>query len=278
MIASQNSPDQIAKRNKKLTTLTDHASPGISDIDQKATIYDFYAQRYGIKILALWDHDQEFMVLNISSGSEITGTELDKKINEIMNEITKSQRSIDRVPKDSNGQIISVTTRPYVQPDNQVITELMKMAKIELPLARQVEIAKVNMQIAYKALEGMSELETIEFVTGLQYQLKAANDIVASQYKIRRTKSFAEMDREHRRSQVKADKKSIAISKNKDKPNKPLTEEQIAAKTKANEKAKYHEDLRKRMELAGLVPNLNSGDRPKVNIETTSTKETSYGS
>jgi len=273
---------------KKIKFLVEKAEMNFeSDNENKCSIYNFYAQRYGIIIINDWasDNDNEFKVIDSKSKAAIVGKDLDVKIAEILQEFTKAKRTIEHTKTNNDGKIHTITSTSYVHPNAKLLEAILKEAKVEIPLNIRVELARRFMQEAQAELKELTLEQQLEQVIRHEIYLKVCNDLVAEGFKVKNKKAHAKLEEAHSSAQIKAHKSKPKIKKAQEPKmskqdsgilkmlDKNASKEQIEAKRKA-----LLAILNDSSENDSQENESESSESKKFNISTTSIKEQTFGS
>ena len=274
------------KQISKIKTLVEKAEMNFeSDNENKCSIYNFYAHRYGIIIIDQWgaDNDSQYSVIDSKTKAQITGKDLDLKIQEIINEYSKSKRTLEHAENDHSGKFHTITSTAYIHPNAKLLNAILQEAKIEVPMNVKIEAARRFMQQTYSELKDLTLEQQIIRQCELQAGLQACNDLIAQGYKkVHKTKAL-KLEEAHRAAQIKATKKQPRMAKtNEPKVKMSKLDQGIWNIIGKNATQEQFETKKAQMRAMGLLDILedskNSSDESKkFNISTTSVKEQTFG-
>lgn len=271
------------KQISKINVLIEKAELNFETDDiNKCSIYKFYAQRYGIIIIASWIADEdEFKVLDAKTKAPINGKELDLKIQEIMNEYSKAKRTIEHVKDSNDGKIHTITSTSYVQPNSKILDIILNSAKAELPLNIRIEAARRVTQKTYSELKDLTFEQLLERQIEMLESLRICNDLIAEQFKAKKSKAYNQIEQAHRSAQIKANKKQPKASKVQQ-PKMSKQDQGIWNMLAKGATQEQFESKKAQMRAMGLLDileeskNLSSTEDKKFSISTTKSKEESY--
>lgn len=270
---------------KKLRLLTEKAGFDYeSDNANSRSIYNFYAQRYGIIIINDWggDNDSQYTVIDAKTKALVNGKELDLKIAEILETENKSKRTVEHVKNNNDGKIHTITSTAYVQPNSKTLEAILSNIKAEIPPAIKIEAARKFQQKIYSEIKDLTLEEQIIRQIELAAGLQMCNDVVAESFKLKKAKAYREIQQEQFKSQIKANKKAPRTPK----PEKVKHSKQDAGIWNMLPNGATQEQFeakKAQMRALGLLEILEKSkdsspkEEKKFNISTTKSKEESYG-
>lgn len=276
------------KINDKIKHLTEKAGFDFeSDNANSRSIYNLYAHRYGIIIINDWggDNESQYTVIDAKTKEPITGKDLNTKLQDIISQESKAKRTLEHVPNEHNGKIHTITSTAYVHPNAQILEAILNKAKCEIPLEKRIEVVRRCDQEILPKIKDLTFEQVLEQVLYLERSLQIHNDLLAEFFKVKNAKAYKEVQQEHYKAQIKANKKQPKAPKVPTEPKVKMSKQDEGIwKTLSKGATQEQFEAKKRALLAILndsqdspSPENESSSEKKFNISTTSVKEQTFG-